>query len=235
MKHWQGENDFALFKSSVPIGRQQIWQAFYHLHKDKVKVQKESVAIEKLRLIIKATFKLSNQKGFALMSLRDLSEETAMSMGSLYAYIGSKAQLAEMIHQFLPHMFDLCIGEQLDSSDSVQQQLNKLVRGHIFITECLQPWFFFAFMETKHLSRPIKQLAKDNEVKSEILLQAIIEKGQQQLLYSPVDRFLTSMMIKSLLQNWYVKHTKYQINKTDCENYITYIEQVINRFLEKDA
>ncbi len=233
MNQWQGENNFAIFKSSVPISNQQVWQAFYQLHKEKIQVQKEKVAIEKLKTIIKATFKLSNQKGFSLMSLRDLSQETGMSMGSLYAYIGSKTQLAEMVHQFLPHMFDLCIGEQLDHKESPQQQLNKLIRGHIFITECLQPWFFFAFMETKHLSRSIKQLAKDNEAKSEILLGNIIEQGEKEGVFSQSDKFLTSMMIKSLLQNWYVKRNKYKQSKTDCESYIRFIEQVIGNYLEK--
>jgi len=233
MSSWQGENDFALFKSSVPISNSQIWQAFYHLHKDKVRVQKEKVATEKLKTIIKATFKLSNQKGFSLMSLRDLSNETGMSMGSLYAYIGSKGQLAEMIHQFLPHMFDLCIGEQLEQQGSCKEQLNKLVRGHIFITECLQPWFFFAFMESKHLSRSVKQLAKNNEIKSEKLLGKIIQQGEQENIFIKTDPFLASMMIKSLLQNWYVKHSKYQQNKIDCEGYIKFIEKVIADYLEK--
>jgi len=234
MNQWQGENDFSLFKSSVPISNQQIWQAFYKLHKDKIQVQKEKIAIEKLKTIVKATFKLSNQKGFSLMSLRDLSQETSISMGSLYAYIGSKGQLAEMIHQFLPHVFTLCIGEQLNEQDSVERQLEKLVRGHIFITECLYPWFFFAFMETKHLSRTIKQLAKDNEALSENILDAIIQKGQQQGIYAKVDVFMTSMMIKGLLQNWYVKHNKYKQQKIDCEIYIQFIEQVINKHLEKN-
>ena len=233
MSSWQGENNFALFKSSVPISNSQIWQAFYLLHKDKVQVQKEKVATEKLKTIIKATFKLSNQKGFSLMSLRDLSNETGMSMGSLYAYIGSKGQLAEMIHQFLPHMFDLCIGKQLEQKGSCKEQLNKLVRGHIFITECLQPWFFFAFMESKHLSRSVKQLAKDNEIKSEALLEEIIQQGEQENTFIKTDPFLASMMIKSLLQNWYVKHSKYRQNKIDCEIYIQFIEKVIADYLEK--
>jgi len=232
MTNWQGENDFDLFKSSVPISSQQVWQAFYDLHKDKIKVQKEKVAVEKLKIIIKATFKLANEKGFSLMSLRDLSQETDMSMGSLYTYIGSKGQLAEMIHQFLPRIFELCIVKQFSESDSIHQKLNKLVRGHIFVSECLQPWFFFTFMETKHLSRSIKQLAKDNELKSEVILEEIILQGEQQKLFVKRDKFLTSMMIKALLQNWYVKHGKYKHNKIDCESYINFIDPVIKQYLE---
>lgn len=232
MTNWQGENDFTLFKSSVPISSQQVWQAFYDLNKEQIKVQKEKVAVEKLKIIIKATFKLANEKGFSLMSLRDLSQSTDMSMGSLYTYIGSKGQLAEMIHQFLPHIFKLCISDQFCESDSVKQQLNKLVRGHVFVSECLQPWFFFTFMETKHLSRSIKQLAKDNELKSEVILEEIILKGEQQGLFFKRNKFLTSMMIKALLQNWYVKHGKYKHNKVDCESYINFIDPIIKQYLE---
>jgi len=231
MTVWNGENNFALFKKSVPIGSQAIWSAFYRLHKEKVQVQKENVAIEKLQTIIKATFKLSNQKGFSLMSLRDLSQTTNMSMGSLYNYIGSKSQLAEMIHQFLPHIFDACIGEQLRSSDAPDIKLEKLIRGHIFISEALQPWFFFAFMETKHLSRSVKEIAKSNEIYSEELMECFIAKGIEQNIYQSCDLFLTSMMIKSLLQNWYIKHSKYKASDVSCENYIEYIEEVIKKQL----
>jgi hypothetical protein len=96
----------------------------------------------------------------------------------------------------------------------------------------MQPWFFFAFMETKHLSRSIKELAKDNELKSEVILEEIIFKGEQQGLFVKRDKFLTSMMIKALLQNWFVKHGKYKQNKVNCEGYIRFVEQVIKQYLE---
>ncbi len=232
MSYWNGENDFALFKKSVPISSPEIWRAFYRLHKDKIQVQKENVATEKLRIIIKATFRLSNQKGFSLMSLRDLSNATNMSMGSLYNYIGSKSQLAEMIHQFLPHIFDSCIGKQIRDDDPVDEKLKKLIRGHVFITEALQSWFFFAFMETKHLSRKVKDLAMYNEQRSEKLMETFIADGIDLKIYHSCDLFLTSMMIKALLQNWYVKHGKYRSADISCEEYVSFIEPLINKQLK---
>lgn len=231
MNKWNGENDFALFKKSVPIKSQDIWPAFYHLNKNKIQVQKEIVAIEKLRTIVKATFKLSNQKGFSLMSLRDLSNATDMSMGSLYNYIGSKSQLAEMIHQFLPHIFDTCIGDQIKGSESPDSKLEKLIRGHVFISEALQPWFFFAFMETKHLSRNVKEIAKENELKSEALMESFISQAIEENIYRPCNLFLTSMMIKALLQNWYVKHAKYKASNVSCEDYLEYLVASVRKQL----
>lgn len=231
MTQWQGENDFSLFKTCVPISSPEVWLSFYQLHSNVVQVKKEKIAVEKLKIIITATFKLSNQKGFSLMSLRDLCQETGMSMGSLYAYIGSKGQLAEMIHQFLPYIFDLCMGNQLEQNESNWLKLEKIIRGHLFITECLQSWFFFAFMETKHLNRSVKQFAKNSEEKSEFILRNIIEEGVNAGEFTTTDSFLTSMMIKGLLQNWYVKHIKYKNTQTSCETYIDFIENVIKRQL----
>lgn len=235
MTQWNGENDFDLFRSSLPVQGSQIWTAFYRRHKQKIQVQKESVAIVKLRIIVQATFKLSNQKGFSLMSLRDLSRETEISMGSLYAYIGSKGQLAEMIHQFLPYMFENCISQQIKDDDTIERQLEKIVRGHLFLTECLQPWFFFAFMETKHLSRSTKELAKESEHKSEMLLENVIAKGVKKDLYHSEDIFLSCMLIKNLLQSWYVKHSKYQSNDVSCERYIHFVDSTIANHLRGEA
>lgn len=233
MKIWQGENDLCLFKASMPINQQQVWQAFYRLHKEKIQIKKEKIAVEKIKIIINATFKLSNRQGFALMSLRDLSKETEISMGSLYAYIGSKNQLAEMIHQFLPHMFEICLGDLNDDKKSYRQQLYSLIRGHIFITECLQQWFFFAFMEAKYLSRATKELAKKNEIKTQQLIERLLIRGREEKCFADTDTdsFLTSMAIKSLLQNWYLKRNQYRQAKTSCEEYILFIEQLFEKQL----
>lgn len=233
--NWSGENNFALFRSTMPISDKQIWQAFYRLHQNKISVKRESVAIEKLKRIIKATFKLVDKKGFSLMSLRDLAHETGMSMGGLYSYIGSKNQLAEMIHQFLPHMFDLCLGEELDDKRSPWHQLTALIRAHIFITECLYPWFFFAFMETKHLDKSTKQLAKQSELKSEKLLNNIIKQGVAQNTFEPCDVYLTSLLIKAQLQNWYVKKAKFHAKNISCEDYIDFTESIIRQQLNPSS
>ncbi len=229
---WQGENDFALFKASMPVSSKRIWQAFYQLHQEKISIQNEKIATGKLKVIITSTFKLSKKRGFALMSLRDLSHETQISMGSLYTYIGSKSQLAEMIHQFLPHMVFLVVGNLNDDSLPCREQLFKLIRGHVFISECLQAWFFFAFMETKNLDYLTREYAKNNEKLTENLLKDILDRGRLNREFAIDDSFLMSMAMKSLLQSWYLKHVKYRRAKLTCETYISFIERLIAPQLE---
>ena len=65
---------------------------------DSIKIKKEHVFVKNLTLIIDTTLKLSINKGFQEMSLRDLCKKSGLSMGALYSYISSKDHLVAMVH-----------------------------------------------------------------------------------------------------------------------------------------
>ncbi|MDQ7049955.1 MAG: phosphotransferase [Enterobacterales bacterium] len=226
---------FSLFRTSLPVKGQALWQLFYGLHKDKIGVKNEEKVIEKLQIIVESTFKLSREKGFAAMSLRDLSQAADMSLGSIYSYIGSKSRLAEMIHLFLPYMFEKTIIEPLKNNQKQAQYLFYLLRGHIFLTECMQPWFFFAYMETKTLSLETKKLAIKNEQRSEQIFEQAIHQGQLDGRFKSVDIFLSSMSIKALLQNWYVKHRAFQLRQIEAQNYAEFAQDIVNNHLSSNS
>jgi len=227
MRTWNGENNLRLFRQSLPVSPAQIAQAFYALHKEQISVKKEKVATERLAVIVDATFKLAHKKGFALMSLRDLSAETSISLGGLYAYIGSKQQLALMLHQFLPQIFNRCLLQDLDKAQSGKRQLLALIRGHLFLSECLQPWFFFAYMEAKYLEPSVKVVALDNAARTEKLLADLLSQASAEGELVIENRFLATLTLKGLLQSWYLKRQKFNNNKVSCENYADYIERLL--------
>ena len=231
MNSWNGENNLRLFRQSLPVSPLQIAQAFYALHRDKISVKKETVAIERLKVIVDATFKLAHEKGFALMSLRDLSSETGISLGGLYAYIGSKQQLALMLHQFLPQIFNRCLLQDIDNNQSGKQQLLALIRGHLFLSECLQPWFFFAYMEAKYLEPSVKVVALENAARTEKLIANLLTRANDEGELIIDDNFLATVTLKSLLQGWYLKRQKFKKNRVSCENYADYIERLLTKGL----
>ncbi len=223
MNEWNGENNFELFGKYCSINKNTLWKQFYCFHKDKILIQNEVLSIKKCQLIIQSTFKLSNKKGFALMSLRDLSNETNISLGGLYNYIGSKKQLVEMIQQFLPYIFYHYITTKINRDISAWNQLTAFIRGHIFISTILQPWFFFSFMESKNLDASNKEMAKNNEIKSELAISEIINLGINENIFTSNNIFLSTMYIKQLLQGWYIKHQKYKAAKIHCETYAEFV------------
>ncbi|NVJ61528.1 MAG: TetR/AcrR family transcriptional regulator [Gammaproteobacteria bacterium] len=236
MRSTSSMESYADFKQRCQLTDANLWAHFYQLHQSKIDIKKPKIAVAKLKLIFQNMFKLSHDKGFALMTLRDLSRATEMSLGGLYSYIGSKEQVALMVHEFLPYLYQEVVSKHLDEmSNKVEartiqskdeQALRLFIMQHIYISEFLQPWFFFAFMEAKYTSPAIKKMALDNEANTHEQLSKLIKKchskdNKQRL-------FLRTMECKSLLQSWYLKRPLYKKQNINPEQYAQYvINQII--------
>lgn len=223
--------NFNQFKHDFSISDVNLFAEFYAVFADSIEVKNKKIAVEKLSNIINATFKLSATQSFANMSLRQLADVSQMSLGGLYAYIKSKQQLSLFIHQFLNHYAEKII-QQIDSSDG-ENGLENLIRSHIYLSESMQPWFFFAFMESKNLATEQKKYAKQSELKMQQKIADAIIKGQQAGLYSQdLDAETVASHILPLLHDWYLKRWKYQQQKIGIEEYCHFVMLFINRSLQ---
>lgn len=86
-------------------------------------------------------------------------------------------------------------------------RLDSTLRGHIFISELLRPWFYFVFMELRTLSASQKTIARYSEMSfQDELSRLYIEAG---LTYEE-NAHLRAAHCVALIQDWYVKRWKYQ-------------------------
>ncbi len=217
--------NFKLFCKQHKPTQTELFSEFYDLFKDNIEIKNKKIAVEKLKIIITATFKLSATQSFANMSLRELSDETQISMGGLYSYIKNKQQLSLYIHQFLN-----CFAEKiLNQSDN---SLESLIKNHIYLSEILQPWFFFAFMESKNLNKTMRKYAIKSELMMETRLIEVIQQGQENELYSEILTAETiAAHIKPLLHDWYLKRWKYKQRKISVDDFCFSVMIFINRGL----
>ena len=137
---------------------------------EKMQIKSPKVAVTNLQKIFEATFKLANSKGFQAMSLRDLSRETGISMGGLYAYIGSKNELASVIEGVLRTYIEQVIGELVNEDLDPIARLRAIIFGEVFMIQILNPWYYFCYMELKGLDREQQQQALDLELRFDSLL-----------------------------------------------------------------
>ena len=222
--------NFKQFKSKFQLTEKELFSEFYDLFADTIDIKNKSIAVEKLQTIINATFKLSSSQSFANMSLRQLSNETQISMGGLYAYIKNKQQLSLYIHQFLNHYANNVIN-QVDTSDN-KLTLENLIKTHIYLSEIMQPWFFFAFMESKNLNKEQRKYAIASELMVEKKIKEAIKEGQDLEIYSTIlDAETIAVHIKPLLHDWYLKRWKYKQRKIGIEDFCFSVMIFINRGL----
>ncbi len=167
------------------------------------------------------------------MSLRELSQDAGISMGSLYSYIESKERLLAMILGLVFHL----VNEVLDASEGKRlepkERLRWLLRRHIFLTEVMQPWFFFAYMEAKGFDRRGKRMAIESELRTQGLIASCLTAGQASGVFRPLDPDMTASLIKPLLQDWYLKRWKYRGNKIMPDDYAAWVIRFVEAFVDR--
>jgi len=227
MADWPFDTSLESFRRSVVLEGEPFWRSVFEMHKDKVQIKNAKVAINNLEKIFTATFRLANTKGFQAMSLRDLSSETEISMGGLYAYIGSKEDLASVIEGVLRKYIDQVVRE-LASDDLLPVEcLNASIFGSVYMAEILNPWYQFCFMELKGLPREQQQQAMDLELRFEALLIATIHKGVVQGQFTCCHPELLASQITAMLQQWHLKHWKFKLRNVSTQDYANYVMETV--------
>ncbi|MBL0712362.1 MAG: TetR/AcrR family transcriptional regulator, partial [Desulfosarcina sp.] len=211
------------FIKSADISKERLYREIYRANRDKIQVKKEPTVVRNLSRIFDATLKLSNEKGFQAMSMRDFSRETGLSLGALYAYFASKDELLEMILRQGREIVMAVLEDHLRARRSPVEKLETAIRLHLYLTEALQPWFYFSFMEAKNMNPLEKEKTVESEIATDRLLAAIITEGQRAGVFRPRDAVLSAGVIKALLQDWYIKRWKFARRNIDVDRYADFV------------
>jgi TetR/AcrR family transcriptional regulator, cholesterol catabolism regulator len=220
------------FQERFDLSMEALCARMLERHQATIRIRKPAVAIANLARIVETTLTLANAKGFHSMSLRDLTEHTGLSMGALYAYFDSKDTLLMMIlGQVVVAVEDVLTRPPPSLEADPAARLRWLLETHLYLTEAMQPWFVFAYMEAKAFPREGRDLAVASELTTERLLAEALEQGARAGLFRIADIEMTAALIKPLLQDWYVKRAKYRRRGIAPERYaqsvIDFVEAAI--------
>ena len=204
-------------------------EAFTENRKD-IRVKKEKTVGKNLERIFEATLKIGNKKGFHAMSMRDLSEETSLSMGALYAYFTSKENLLVMLQRNGRDNFQRILEQSVDESAGPLENLRMVIKTHLFMSEAMQPRFYFTYMEGKNLNKGEKKIAVEHEMSSDGIILKILEQGEEQQIFKKQNHALTTALIKSMLNDWYLKRWKYAKLNVSVDSYADYLLDVVEAF-----
>jgi AcrR family transcriptional regulator len=190
-------------------------------HREAIRVQKSHIAVANLARIIEATLKLSNKQGFQATTLRDLAKTSGLSMGGLYTYFVGKPMLLSMILREVSSTVAEVLSEPPpEVATDAGAHLRWLIDTHIRLTETMQPWFVFAYMEAKAFPPEERRIAVDSEALTESMIARVLEQGRKDGIFTLSDVTLTASLIKPLLQDWYVKRAKYRKRGISIDSYV---------------
>ncbi len=209
--------DFEQFQRMSPLNGDTIWTYLLDRHAERIGVKRRKPALENIEKVFLATFRLANEVGFRAMSLRDLCRETGLSMGGLYGYIDGKDQLAEMIEDVVRHATQE-LPRMFGHIEAPLARLEALVRGTIYLSEILQPWFYFVYMDSRVLNFDQRGMAKGSELAMQTLIAGILDE----LRPPPAgDTTLIAAHMVAIFQDWYLKRWKYRAAKVTVDDFAT--------------
>ena len=222
---------FDAFRQMATLSMEEICREIFTENHASIKIKKEAVAVKNLANIFHTALTLSNEKGFQSMSLRDLSRTSGLSMGALYSYFTSKEELLEMVQNQGRRLTRKILTQQIDITAEPPVKLRAAIRTHLYLTEVMQRWFYFSFMETKNLDKEQQKKSIEGELATEQIFIDIIQEGIRKKIYDVKKPILAASVIKSMLQDWYVKRWKYARRKVSVEEYsdfvINFIESAV--------
>jgi len=222
--------DLKSFEKQVAVSTTDICREIFKNRSHSIKIKKEPVAVGNLVRIFKATLKLANQKGFHAMSLRDLCAESGMSMGGLYAYFKNKEELLTLIQKQGRAIVARVMDDRLAGIEDAAEALAMAIRSHLYLSEVLQPWFFFSYMETRFFHAEEGKRAIAGELQTEAIFSGILERGMAAGAFTMKDPLLVAAAIKALLQDWYLKRWKYKGRRISVETYADFVISMVRAY-----
>jgi len=195
-----------------------------------IRIKKEGTVVKNLEIIFDATLKISNKKGFQAMTMRDLSAEAGLSMGALYSYFSGKEDLLKMLQSQRRSVTKRILEEYVNHETGIADKLRTAISIHLYLSEAMQPWFYFSYMETKNISGPEQAKAIESELYTEKIFEKILIDGEKSGIFLRKNHQLTASIIKAMLQDWYLKRWKYAKRNISVEQYAKYLISIVETF-----
>ncbi len=224
---------FEEFRHMATISMEEICHEIFIENQASIKIKKEAVAVKNLANIFNTALTLSNEKGFQSMSLRDLSRTSGLSMGALYSYFTSKDELLSMIQNQGRRLTRKVLTEQIDKTAEPDEMLRTAIRAHLYLTEVMQKWFYFFYMETKNLDKSQQKKSIESELETEQVFIDILDAGCRKQQFSVENSVLTASVIKSMLQDWYLKRWKYARRQISVDDYAQFLIGFVESAIKK--
>jgi TetR/AcrR family transcriptional regulator, cholesterol catabolism regulator len=222
---------FEEFKKIIGISKKEISRQILEQNRTSIRVKKEEKVIENLIKIFDATLEISNKKGFQAMSMRDLSSKSGLSTGALYSYFQSKDDLLHLIQMQGREIADKVLREQLAEVRGARKRMQRAIQTHIYLSEIMQPWFYFTYIEARTLCAEEQRQAIQSELYTEKIFIDILNEGKKEGIFHVDNPVLTASIIKAMLQDWYLKRWKHKKRKISVDDYTKFIISIIEAYI----
>jgi AcrR family transcriptional regulator len=220
---------FAGFKKRFAYGEDRLYAMLFERNHGLIGIRREKFAVRNLKKIFRATFKLVPKIGFQAMSLRDLLAETGLSMGGIYLTITNKDTIAIIVKDAVTMVCeDIVEKSRIEPDPAVAMEV--LIKGYLYTSLLLQPWFYFLYFETRSLPQEHQNDSKNLERSQVAELERLILRLQEKPGQGYPAEFIATMVL-TMVQERYLKPWKYKQPASTIDEYAENCLRLIHRSL----
>jgi AcrR family transcriptional regulator/NAD(P)-dependent dehydrogenase (short-subunit alcohol dehydrogenase family) len=196
---------------------------------------KNKELVEKRReQIVLAAIELFSKKGFHGATLRELAEESGLSYGNIYDYVGSKEDIFSLIHDFVANLVMETLLSSIENISDPIERLRRIVRGEFNVMDQWADAILLIYQESHILSDPYlhKLLGKERQ-HLELIESAIYQAVSSGRLRDCNARMMANL-IKSMIDSWVIKRWDMRgfVTRPEAEKGI--FELVLNGLLTRE-
>ncbi len=227
------QNSYQSFQKIARFSKDDIYKQAFAEKCSNIRIKKEKIAVKNLEKIFDATFRICTRKGFQGMTMRDLSTESGLSMGALYSYFATKEELLNTLQRVGNSFITRVMEESVADITEPLSKLRTYLRAHLYLSEMIQPWFFFSYMEAKNLAKKEREKYIQAELFTEKIITDILVEAEKESLLRARNHQIAASVIKAMIQDWYLKRGKYAKRGINVDKYADIVIEWVEAYYIK--
>ena len=191
----------------------------------KSKIKNNELIKAKQNDICVAAALLFAKKGYHNTSIREIAEQSKISIGSLYDYIDNKEDILFMLSQRFHSEIVKEVLKVLNSGLGVIQELKGAIETTLRVIDRFQEYVLFTYRDSKMLKKEDLIAVLEQESFVTDTFTKIIKKGMEQGLFETDEPEIMANMINIMTHSWALK--RYNLKRFSLFSF----QQILNRFV----
>jgi AcrR family transcriptional regulator/NAD(P)-dependent dehydrogenase (short-subunit alcohol dehydrogenase family) len=171
----------------------------------RTKVRNKELVAKRREQIVLAAIKLFSRKGFHQTSLRELAEESGISHGNIYEYVGSKQDIFFLIHQFINNIAIQETNRIIEVVDDPLEKLRRMVKAEFQLMYEWSDAVLLLYQETHVLDPPRLKALLERERARVQLTEEVLKEGMDKGQLRNFNTRVAANLIKLMAETWVVK------------------------------
>lgn len=191
--------------------------------------------VEKRReQLVLAAIKLFSERGFFKSTLRDLSEQSGISYGNIYDYVGSKEDILFLIHEYI---CDLVVGELERSMKGLSdpfEKLRRMVRAEFNVMDNWADAILLIYQEGRIFKKTFMRKFLRKEHLHVNMFDLVLQESLAQGKLRECNTRLAANIIKCMIDAWVLKRWDLRESATAHEAEKTILEMIFYGLLREN-